>query len=423
MRHRTSRKRVGALLAGALTAAIVVLAGCSADTHVDIDVPPQTDVALAEETVQQLQDAVTAAMTASGSSGAIVGVWAPWSGSWVAALGTQTPGGAPVTTDMTFPATKMTRAMTCDVLYALAERGTVALDDSVDEYVSGVPALADVTLEQLCDSTSGLGSYTPHLFGTWVQNPERAWKPRELASFGIGKERDSEAGAAYLDSDAGYVLLGLALERAAGMTAAELIAEHVVDPLDLDATALEATPSDAVRLTGLHSRTLEGGGRDCAEPLDVTETSLSIGFTDSGVLTDIDDLGRYAQALASGALVPDDAERFADPLAPSSGALSWNMRAGGAVLAGSLIGQAGALPGYITAAFSDPDTGLTVALVLNNSAASGSVGTYLAWELAAIASKAPAVAGESAPAAGLPWTAEQQHAAIAERAICAAPAE
>ena len=37
----------------------------------------------------------------------------------------------------------------------------------------------------------------------------------------------------------------------------------------------------------------------------------------------------------------------------------------------------------------------------------------LAWELAAIASKAPAAAGETAPEAGLPWTAQQYHDAIA----------
>ena len=63
------------------------------------------------------------------------------------------------------------------------------------------------------------------------------------------------------------------------------------------------------------------------------------------------------------------------------------------------------MPGYLTAAFADPNVGLTVAVVLNNSAIGADVAAYLAWELAAIASKAPAAAGETAPEAGLPWTA------------------
>ncbi len=86
---------------------------------------------------------------------------------------------------------------------------------------------------------------------------------------------------------------------------------------------------------------------------------------------------------------------------------------------GSLVGQFGAVPGYTTAAFSDPQSGLTVAVVLNDSAAGSGIGGYLAWELAAIASKAPAAAGETAPEAGLPWTADQFHAEITKRAGCA----
>ena len=63
------------------------------------------------------------------------------------------------------------------------------------------------------------------------------WNPRELASYGLGQPRETEPGAAYRDSDAGYVLLGVALERATGRSAAELLQDYVVDPLDLDATA------------------------------------------------------------------------------------------------------------------------------------------------------------------------------------------
>jgi D-alanyl-D-alanine carboxypeptidase len=340
----------------------------------------------------------------------------------VAGLGTQNPAdGAEVTADMQFRAGRITRPMTCDVLYAAAAQGKVKLDDPVSDWVASVPVLTGVTLEQLCDGTSGIGSYGPHLLPLWLANPERRWSPRELASFGLGEERTTEPGAAYRDSDAGYVLLGLALERALEAPAADLFDEYVVDPLELDATHLGGFTSDSV-LEGLYSPALADGKRNCAEPTDVTGVSPSSAYTDSGVVSDIDDLGRYAQALATGALQPGVDDRFSDPMPASSSAPSWNTLAGGAVQAGSLIGQFGSVPGYTSAAFSDPKTGLTVAVVLNNSTGGHGFGAYLAWELAAIASKAPAAAGETAPEAGLPWTAEQYHAAISERAICA-PAE
>ncbi|MBD3943094.1 beta-lactamase family protein [Microbacterium sp. NEAU-LLC] len=421
MRTRSNRRRVIAVVAGAVMSALM-LSGCSfGEAATDPDIPAQVDNAFPDDTVAALKSAVTATMGSSGSSGAIVGVWAPWSGTWVAGLGTQTPdGGGDVTADQVFRAGKVTRPMTCDALFQAADAGKVKLDDPVSDYVSGVPDLESVTLLELCDGTSGIGSYADQLYGSWLSNPTRTWDPRYLASFGLGEPRTTTPGDAYKDSDAGYVLLGLALERATGLSAADLLRTYVTDPLGLAATSLSDLPSSAV-LHGGQSMPNAEGALDCAKPVDLTGASSSGGFTDSGVVTDIRDLGRYVQALASGSLV-DDEQRFAHGLPVAADAPSWYTADGGALLAGSLIGQYGKVPGYLTAAFADPKTGLTVAVVLNNSAGDGVVAEYLAWQLAAIASKAPAAKGETAPEAGLPWTAEQFGEAIASLAVCTPPA-
>lgn len=417
MRAQPRTRRAVAAVVAALSL-VVGLAACAPEQTVGLDLPEQVDAALPDATIEQLEGAVTHAMAASGASGAIVGVWAPWSGSWVTGLGAQSPaeGAAAVTADMQFRAGRITRPMICDVLYAAVAQGKVELDDPVSEWVASVPILTDVTLEQLCDSTSGISSYTPVLLRTFLANPERRWAPRELASYGLGQEREGQPGFAYRDSDAGYILLGLAMERALGAPARQLIEEYVTEPLGLDRTSLGDLDGDEV-LEGLFSPLVGDGKRDCLEPRDVTDVSPTTSFTDGGVVSDIHDLGRYAQALATGALQPDVDDRFADPKA--AGTASWHTVDGGARQAGSLIGQFGVVPGYTTAAFSDPETGLTVAVVLNNSAGGQAFGAYLAWELAAIASKAPAAGGAAVPEAGLPWTAEQFHTAIAQAAICA----
>jgi D-alanyl-D-alanine carboxypeptidase len=72
-------------------------------------------------------------------------------------------------------------------------------------------------------------------------------------------------------------------------------------------------------------------------------------------------------------------------------------------------------------AFADRETGLTVVAVLNNSRASAEAIRVLGWQLAAIASKAPAASGETAPPSGLPWTAEQLDGDLASVAICPLP--
>ena len=424
MRAGTVRRRAVAAIS-ALAVAALALSACAPDPTVEIPAPSQVEGQLPEPTLTELQTAVTDAMAATGSSGAIVGVWVPWSGTWVTGIGTTSPtADTPVSTDMTFRVGDMTRAMTCDALYAAAAAGEVSLDDPVSKYVSGVPDL-EVTLLQLCNSTAGIGSYQGRLQPLWLSNPTRMWNARELAAYGLGQKR-TEPGAAWRDSDAGYVLLGLALERATGRTATELLAEDVFAPLGLEHTMLPGGKGQWARsgaLTGNLAVKNADGVLNCAEPLDVTDVSTTTGFTDSGVVSTISDLGRYTQALAVGALAEDDdaAEaRWADPMPVSDN--SWFTYTGGAFQAGSLIGQYGSVPGYLTGAFADPGTGLTVAVVLNNSAASGATPAYLAWELAAIASKAPAAAGQSAPEFGLPWTAEQYHEVIAKAAICPAPA-
>ena len=143
----------------------------------------------------------------------------------------------------------------------------------------------------------------------------------------------------------------------------------------------------------------------------------SAGGAAAGGVSDVDDLATYARALAAGARSYDTEGRFADARTLRSQP-SWFTADGGAFQAGSLVGQYGSIPGYLTAAFADRETGLAVVVVLNNSRASAALVRTLAWQLAAVASKAPAAEGRTAPESGLPWTAESLAGTISETAVC-----
>lgn len=423
--HLLSSRRVRAAVAGALALTFALgLTACSSEETVTYVAPDQVDQALPEETTAQLQAAVENAMVHTGATGAIVGVWVPWSGTWVTGLGTQSvEDQTAVTADMSFRIGDSTRLMTCEVLYALADEGTVELDGAVPDYVSGVAQLDDITLLDLCNGTSGIGSSEASVSAMWRNTPAREWAPLELASFGLGQPT-IEPHTTYRDSDAGYLLLGLALERASGMSASELIQQYVAEPLDLTNTSLpgrEAGTPGANPLKGSYLNAIEGG-YDCTAPVDITTLSASTGFTDSGAISTIEELGRFAQANASqGLRAKADPDRYAAPLPVTDSSPSWYQATGGAYLVGPLIGQHGWTPGYISAAYSDPATGFTVAVALNDSTAGGGAAAYLAWELAAIASKAPAASGQTTPEFGLPFTAEQYHEAITNISTCATP--
>ena len=413
-------RRISAVAAGVALA--LTLSACAGEPEPDFTAEPMPGGALPADVVAQLEEAVTHAMTATGSTGAIVGVWVPWSGAWVSALGTHEPGGAAVTVDDSFRIGDTTRMMTCDLLHALDAEGVLDKDAPVSDYVSATPDLNDVTLLDLCNGTAGIGAFEPDLRGIWMENPERVWSPLEMAAFGLGKAR-SETKTTYRESDAGYVLLGVAFERATGIAASDLLAQYVTTPLGLASPVLpspEPAEPAGSPLRGSYLPTVDGA-YDCTAPIDITRQSSSLGFTDAGAVSTITELGQYVRASAAGK-VAGGAERWADPLPLSANAEQWRQATGGAQLVGPLIGTYSAVPGYITAAFSDPATGFTIAVVLNDSTAGAGMGAYLAWELAAIASKAPAAEGQTLPEFALPFTAETFHTAIAERAItCATP--
>ena len=86
-----------------------------------------------------------------------------------------------------------------------------------------------------------------------------------------------------------------------------------------------------------------------------------------------------------------------------------------------MIGQHGGTPGYLTAAYSDPASGFTVVVVLNDSTAGSAFIGDLAFELSAIASKVPAGKGRTAPDFALPFTPEDYAKAVDGAAVCPLP--
>lgn len=365
-------------------------------------------------------------MKLSGSSGAIVGVWAPWAGSWTAGLGTTTAkGSTPVTTSMPFRIAQSTTSMTCTVLLALVDNGTVGLDDPASTYLPQMTGIGDVTLRQLCQNTSGIGDYSAELASQFVNNPLRQWATLELVTDGMGVAAPGSSAGAFSNSNAGIILLGMALQAASGQSWSQLYQKYVFDRLGMTNTSFPGPAQTTIIGTHPHgyaTELTEAGALTCGTVDDVTDLSPSMAGTAGGVISSLPDLKAYSQALAAGALVSKSS--FASQwktVSLGSTAPSWEGYGLGVEVLGPMRGQSGAIPGYLTTMMSDPTSGLTVVVMLNNSSAGANFIQQLGMQLASIASKAPAVKG-TAPTISLPWTAEQAATSMASDAVCQSPA-
>lgn len=422
MADRSGYARRRVLPSIALAVAFAV-SGCTSGVVDPASQFQPVDAVLAEEAAGSLDAVLDQAVALSGSSGGVAGVWVPWAGEWTGASGTVGFGenSPEVEFDDRFHLATVTTEITCMVLLRLVDEGTVALDDQVDDYAYGIPTLDGITLEHLCRHTSGIADYYPTLRSHLVTNPQRPWPATELIANGLALPRTSPPGEQVRESRTGILLLALALERRTGRSWSDLASQYVFGPLGLDSTRMpEASVTEHEGTVGGYSAGIaQNGTIDCAVIVDDSLQSSSMGGAAAGAVSDLEDTRRLAEAFATGALLREQTARAQWTTLPLGGpAPAWQQAGIGGMQYGPMRGVAGESAGALTAAFNDPESGLTVVVALNNSTSGADFVREVAFALASIASKLDPDAGRERPLVELPWSFEQASANMQQLAKC-----
>lgn len=419
-------RRAGSAAIGLLTVAALGLTGCtSAPGGGSVEVA----ATLAEDTNAQLEDAVRQAMAQSGSSQALVGVWAPWAGEYVQSFGSDE--NAPEL-GSTFRAGQTAQPFTCALLLELVNQGKVSLDRKVSKDLPRQIGIGDVTYGQLCQGTSGLGDFKAGLTGIFTNNPDRVWSDRELISNGLVRSPLSYPGLDFHFSDTDALLLGRALEVRMNRDLPDLLEDEVFAPNGMNGSALPEPGPAELAAPALAATVYPAGGDGpvCDALTPVTTLSPSMLSGAGGATTTLHDLkhfiGEYVEAGFEGEptagvmaqnrpLENPKRDENGEPLpaeegAPAASGQTWGF---GVLNVGPLTGRAGAITGTISAAFHDPKSDFTVVVALNNSSAGGNFAQDLALRLSAIVAETQPGGLEE-----LPWTSEAKAEALAGQAVC-----
>lgn len=111
----------------------------------------------------------------------------------------------------------------------LVQRGAVAFDDPVGRYVHGLPApIAAVTIGQLLSHTSGLGDFFGDP-GYGRLQPKLTTLAAYLPLIAHERLRFSP-GARFGYSNSGFLLLGLVIERASGLSYYDYLRQKIFEP-------------------------------------------------------------------------------------------------------------------------------------------------------------------------------------------------
>jgi CubicO group peptidase (beta-lactamase class C family) len=197
----------------------------------------------------------------------------------------------------------VTKQFTAAAILLLAERHRLNLDDPIRHWLPSLPATtATVTLRQLLTHTGGLVDYEDLIPpGTTEQVNDND----VLRMLSATSKTYFPPGSAYRYSNTGYVLLGLVVEKASGMSLPLYLQQYIFHPLHMDHTLMyvRGGPEIENRAYGYS----EENGQWTRTDQSVTSATRG----DGGIYSSIDDLAKWDAALYDNRLLSDASRQLA----------------------------------------------------------------------------------------------------------------
>ena len=203
--------------------------------------------------------------------------------------------GAPNTPDTKFNLGSINKAFTRLAIEQLAAEGKLALTDTVDKYVPEFPAESArrITIAQLLEHRGGTGDFFGPKYAAYDHG--RLRNLRDWLPLFADAPLEFEPGARQRYSNAGYLLLGLVIEKVSGRSYDDYVRERIFKPAGMNDT--DAYPVDAAIANRASGYTREDG--------KLTDNRRQLpwrGSSAGGGYSTVDDLRRFAGALRAGTL-------------------------------------------------------------------------------------------------------------------------
>lgn len=297
---------------------------------------------------------------------------------WVGASGmADLATGTRVAPDTAFALASVTKTFTAALIMALVEEGRIELDEQVRTYMPGLRVDPKVTVRQLLDHTSGLGDYFfhPAMDPLLLTQPDRRWTESESLEY--TGEPYFNPGRGWHYSNTNYLILGMIAERVAHASLADQFRERFFEPLGLDGTYYQ--PTEIARGPVAHGYRFKTAAAD-SPPIDLTAGGPMVPFASvvtasagAGALAATSrDVARWARALyGGGVLEADSLQEMVDDVARTERyrpSVWYGLGVQLVEIAGhQTLGHSGRLLGFRSAVRYLPESGVTIAVLTNQS--------------------------------------------------------
>ncbi len=206
----------------------------------------------------------------------------------------------------------ITKSFTVAVALQLQEEGVLSLDDPLSQWLpemaAQVPNGEQMTLRQLANHSAGTWDYGDPILeagATDTSLRQKSFSPEEIMAYALENgEPQFDPGEDQAYSNTNYILLGMALEKAAGQSMAELYQTRIFSPLGLNNTfLLEGVPQEGQIVDGYF--TAESENDDDSGLVNATDWNATQAWTAGAIASNAEDMALYTEALVSGELFSD----------------------------------------------------------------------------------------------------------------------
>lgn len=213
--------------------------------------------------------------------------------------------------DTRFRIASISKMFTAVAILQLVEKGKLSLETKACEYLNlkttKIPD--DITIKSLLTHTSGIADYFDESQGDeeweklWSEIP--IYKIRSLEDYlelFIHKEPVSKVNEKYHYNGAGYILLGLMIEKASGLSYFDYVKENIFTKLDMRASDFSALDVAADKTAGGYEPELDNDNKVIGWKKNIYKTTPEAA-SDGGATSTAEDLVKFIRGLRNKGLL------------------------------------------------------------------------------------------------------------------------
>jgi D-alanyl-D-alanine carboxypeptidase len=198
--------------------------------------------------------------------------------------------------------------------------------------------------------------------------PRRAWKPDELLDILADRSKHAGEPGSFAYSNGGYLLLGLAAERATGLSYSELVTRRLLEPVGAVSTVvLPAAGVPAGLISGLDRSLMPWRNRHKPDH----RSWASLAGPSGAIASTADELSLFMDALMSGRIISRESLGLMSEFLETGGSIGEEIVGYGLGLAEleiggrTFVGHPGLFIGFQGILLYEPATGVSIALMGN----------------------------------------------------------